>query len=247
MKKRRKHRRFICNLLTCFFAALFVFSAYMLYKELQPRIAAKKQYEQLAQRAIQPEMKNPICFAYLMERNKDTVAWIQIEDSNINYPIVQGEDNNFYLYNGFDKKTGSGGSIFMDWQNNSSFKDKNTILFGHHMKDGSMFNNLKYFKEQDFAQQHTITIYTPDYIRSYTVFAVCNIKANENYLQISFDKEASFLRYCQKMILRSTIQTNIRLKRTDSILTLSTCDYTQENDRLVIFARLSSCVKVLSH
>ena len=102
-------------------------------------------------------------FAALREINPDIVAWIYIEGTKINYPIVQGEDNSYYLKHLFSGEWNGSGCIFLDFRNDASFADRHSIIYGHHMKNGTMFTDLDKYKKQEFFDEHPIALLiTPD-------------------------------------------------------------------------------------
>ena len=102
-------------------------------------------------------------FDALREINPDIVGWIYIEDTNINYPIAQGPDNSYYLSRMYNKQWDGYGCIFMDYLNSPDFSDPNSVIYGHHMQNGSMFQNLAGYKEQEFYETHkTAYLLTPD-------------------------------------------------------------------------------------
>ena len=98
----------------------------------------------------------------LLSTNPDVIAWIQIPDTKINFPVLQGESNNTYLRKNIYKKYSRGGCIFVDSHNTDNFTDLNTIIYGHNLNNGSMFSNLKKYKDKDYLQKHNyIYIYLP--------------------------------------------------------------------------------------
>ena len=113
-----------------------------------------------------------IDFAGLQAVNPDVIAWIDIPGLSVSYPVVQGEDNSYYLHHLFTGEYNSSGSIFADCHNQPDFTDQNTIIYGHNMKTGSMFQNLHNYQEREFFDNNRdVTIYTPDAIRHYKIFA----------------------------------------------------------------------------
>ena len=102
-------------------------------------------------------------FAALREINPDIVAWIYIEGTKINYPIVQGEENSYYLKHLFSGEWNGSGCIFLDFRNDASFADRHSIIYGHHMKNGTMFTDLDKYKKQEFFDEHPVALLiTPD-------------------------------------------------------------------------------------
>ena len=118
----------------------------------------------------------------LLQRNKDVKAWIQIPNTNVNYPVLQGETNDTYIHSDIDHNELSAGSIFIASENEDPFNDFNTVIYGHNMKNGSMFNNIKSYTDQSFADEHP-------YTKSSTVTS--NTKANLAISSILCSKESS--------------------------------------------------------
>lgn len=98
-----------------------------------------------------------------MEENPDTIGWIKVPDTNIDYPIVQGTDNDFYLNHDFYGKESVGGAIYLDFESQGDFVGRNNILYGHNMKNGSMFKDVIHYKDEEYFKEHQyFSIYTPD-------------------------------------------------------------------------------------
>lgn len=138
------------------------------YQKLQKYIIEKpdveKKDERQPENQEEPEENLPeIDFNGLREVNADIVAWIQIPGIGVDYPVVQGKDNEHYLHYTFDGKANKAGSIFLDYRNRAEFTDSKVILYGHNMKDGSMFSNLKKYQDEDFRrEQGKVLLYLPD-------------------------------------------------------------------------------------
>ncbi|MDO5540186.1 MAG: class B sortase [Eubacteriales bacterium] len=171
------------------------------------------------------EMENPIDFESLREINTDVTGWLEVEAiDTINYPIVQGEDNDFYLHRTFSKQDNFAGSIFLDCLNSRNFSNRNNILYGHNMKNGSMFGLLKKFREQEtYDESPYFWIYTPNWIYKYEIFSCAEVATySENY-QISFSGAAAFQKYIQDAMRQSLIDTGVDVTLNDTVVTLSTC------------------------
>lgn len=186
-----------------------------------------------------PPYESPIDFDALHEINPAIVGWIVIEGTNIDYPIVQGEDNSHYLNFTYTGAANSSGAIFMDYRNAANFTDQNTIIYGHKMNNATMFHDLSEYKSQNFFEAHpAFIIYTPDSEYRCEVFAAyVTSPVSETYV-LDFDGAASFVQYMNIAIGRSLIQTGTILYSTDRIVTLSTCDYSYDNARMVVHAVL---------
>ena len=120
--------------------------------------------ENIPPEAAKPKLLFPeVDFAGLLQVSEDVVGWVYIDGTNINYPIVQGEDNRYYVSALMDGTENKAGSIFMDYMNNADFSDMHTILYGHNMKNGTMFHDIVYYQEQEFFEQHPVgLIMTPE-------------------------------------------------------------------------------------
>lgn len=187
---------------------------------------------------LNPFKNNDLSIAYtkLKELNEDYVGWLYIPGTKVNYPIVKCTDNLFYLNHNFLKEESKAGSIFSDYSINE-FEDKNTIIYGHYMKDGSMFADLhKIYSELD----NTLKIYiaTENNIAEYELFSAFKDSADINNYQIFWSTTENYLAFIDNIISKSVVNFNLVINESDKILTLSTCDFNSENGRLLIFFRL---------
>lgn len=158
----------------------------------------------------------------LLQRNKDVKAWIQILDTNVNYPVLQGETNDTYIHSDIDHKKLNAGSIFVASENEDPFNDFNTVIYGHNMKNGSMFNNIKSYTDQSFAKKHPyIYIYLPDGTVSQYKVVVGHIISESSVLYNTHIVDtASFV---QEMVKTSSINVDFDQSQVQSVITLSTC------------------------
>nr|WP_312875616.1 class B sortase [Paenibacillus planticolens] len=190
--------------------------------------------------------REPSKFDRLLVRNPDTVGWLQISDTQINYPVVQASDNDYYLGRNFEREPVAAGSLFMDFRNHASVHERNIIIYGHRMKDGSMFGNLKKYLDPAFFQSHRTFLYESLH-QSYRVdiFAVYYTTTEFNYIQTDFADDAAYASFLHTIQNRSLYETDGELTASDSILTLSTCDYTLDSTegRLVIHGKLTPLVE----
>jgi sortase B len=183
------------------------------------------------------ELKEVNEFDVLKSINEDYKFWLNIENTQIDYPIVQSNDNEFYLNNDFKKEESKSGVPFVDFRNNA-LEDKNTILYGHNMKNGSMFASLKNFKDEEFFNANNkITIVTKEEVLTYEVFSVYVTENTTSYLKVNFE-DNEFESYLNNSIAKSMFKSNVSVNKEDKIITLSTCDYTFEDARLVVQAKL---------
>lgn len=164
-----------------------------------------------------------IDFAKLKQKNSDAIAWIKVNGTDIDFPVVKGTDNSYYLTHNFDKEKNKAGWIFADYRNKFDGTDKNIIIYGHNMKNGSMFASLKdVIKEEWYNNENNkyIALITENENCKYQVFSVYQIETEEYYLQTNI---LNFKEFVEKIKGRSKKDLNVDIKETDSILTLSTC------------------------
>ena len=174
----------------------------------------------------------------LKNKNEDTIGWIEISGTSIAYPIMQSKDNNYYLTHDFNKAYSATGSIFMDSGNDSDFKDANTILYGHNMKDGSMFHDLHLLRQEEYLKEHLIiNVITDQGVQKYKIFSIYVAKASADYRR-SYkiaEEQVGFLERVQNRSL--VVLDKQKFEGTETILTLSTCAYDFNNARLVVHAK----------
>ena len=175
----------------------------------------------------------------LREINTDTVGFISIAGTNINYPVVQTINNDFYLNHSFRRVSNRAGWIFMDYRNNPNFSDRNTIIYGHDRIDGTMFGTLSTILNSDWLNNrdnHIIRYSSPNKNMLFQVFSVYSIPVEIYYLQINFNNDEEYNRWLQTMMGRSEHDFSTTVDVNDKILTLSTCQ--GRNHRVVMHAKL---------
>jgi len=198
--------------------------------------------------AVEPKITDDenkyINFKELKKINNDIVAWIEIEGTNVNYPIVQGKDNSFYLNHNFERKYNSLGSIFMDYSAVYDFSDKNTFIYGHNTKNGSMFGDLKKYKDEVFFKEHPFYfIYTPDTTYKILIFSVYIDDAKSDSYKQLFETSDDYNNYIDLITKKSIYKTDIEInKAQDRIITLYTCnsDRGVKTDRLFIHGLITT-------
>ena len=189
----------------------------------------------------EPVLVPPISvdFESLLRYNSDVVGWIYAEGTNINYPVVRGNDNDYYLHRDMDKNYSASGTIFIDCDNEPDFSDGNTILYGHHMKDGSMFAQLEKFAEWETLPE--MWLLTPDGNYKVGIYAgYVTGPSSSTYTLYSSAKE-KLLAYSESAIAQSEFSTDIVPELGQRQIVLSTCDYTFQNARYVIHGVLYPC------
>lgn len=210
---------------------IIVICAYKIIHQLKEYNDADKVYNLI--REEKEESDN------LFEKNIDYRGWIKIDNTNINYPILQGQDNEEYLYKDINNEYIVSGSIFMNYLNNG-FDDQNTVLFGHNMKNGTMFANLKKYKEEDFFYNNNyieIELSNGQYLK-YKVFSVYITDINDNYTKTSFEDKDEYKEFLERIKNKSIYKSDISVNENDKIITLSTCSYEFNDARMVVHGKL---------
>lgn len=184
---------------------------------------------------------NPILanFHPLLKENDDTVGWLRISNTVIDYPILQGNDNQFYLNYTFRKEKNKSGALFMDFRNSVDTLDQNTIIYGHNMKDGSMFGELRKYRNETFFQENDVIVFNALYEEmEWKIFSVFLSDTTFNYIKPEFHDGESFEKFIQRVKEVSMYATEMEITENDHILTLSTCASDFDDARLVVMAKL---------
>ena len=252
------------------FAALFLFAGIMLCREYADQkqsadafsdIVAMVQTEpvlgtvpeehqnivaEIAPEETQPQMTAYEKYAAVYEQNHDFVSWVSIDDTNINYPVVQSPDEpNFYLKHAFDRSYSDYGVPYVQ-ENCTLGQSDNIVIYGHHMNNGSMFADLCNYEKQDFYESHkTIRFDTLESFGTYEVIAVFKTVAYSEdgfkyYRFVDADNETAFDGYIAQCKALSLYDTGVTAEFGDRLITLSTCEYSRTNGRMVVVAKLVS-------
>lgn len=178
-------------------------------------------------------------FQNLLKENQETVSWITVNGTNINYPVVQHSDNEYYLNHSFDGSKNSAGWIYLDYRNNIENTEKNTIIYGHSRENGTMFGSLKNIINNDWysnSQNYVVKMSTPKENTLWQVFSIYKTPYTNDYIQTEFSNNNEFLKFINKIKNRSIYDFKTNVGANDNILTLSTCYGI--NDRVVMHAKL---------
>lgn len=179
-------------------------------------------------------------FDELLKVNNDTVGWLTVNNTKVNYPVVQYTDNDFYLKRDFNKNKNSYGWIYMDYRNNIYNLSNNTIILGHNLKNGMMFGTLRYTTNESWYKNpdnQIITFNTKVKNMKWKIFSIYKIPVTNDYLYANFGDLNEFKKFLDTIKSRSIYDFGIELKKEDHILTLTTCGTTSAT-RLVIHAVL---------
>ncbi len=163
-----------------------------------------------------------IDFSELKKINQDTVGYLKVPNTNVEYIVVKGKDNDYYLNHDFNKKKNKAGWIFTDYRNKVNGEDRNLVIYGHETHDGTMFGSLSnLLKEENLNDQTIITFITDSSEKQYQIFSIYTIEPEDYYIKTEFSVE-EFEKFKEKLKERSKYKININLKN-KNILTLSTC------------------------
>lgn len=174
-----------------------------------------------------------------LERNSDTIGYIKINDTVIDYPVVYSGDNEYYMDHSFEKDESKAGHIFLDFRCNTKEPERNMILYGHHMKNGSMFAQLMKYKDREFFESHpTMSFNTLYEEHEWEIFAAYVTDTSFYYINTDFHNDAEWLEFIRTCQEKSQYPTDVILTEDDIILTLSTCTYEYDDARYVVQARL---------
>lgn len=239
------NKKTMYNALIVLFAFVFILSAFMLVRtKLQYRKgdAVNQKMVTLAAEKTLPAPDGEEIPSYdfnaLKTANSDIVAWIFCEGTPINFPILQAKDNDYYLRRLADKSYGINGSIFMDYRNSANFSDRHTIIYGHNMKNGSMFECLCEYQNQKYLDAHPfIWICTPEHTYKLEIFSAAEVTVDSDAYSLDLS-DTDFETYLEKATSRSVVTTNCTLTSDDRIVTLSTCVYTAKNARFIVQGKL---------
>ena len=265
-KKKLRFRKWVIVVFLLFFLSIFIFSAYKLYswhndnKEIETiandvvkdtKVKEKEDTEN-TENINPPDNRDndywnyikmsllEVDFNELLAKNSDTVGWIQVKGTNINYPIVQTTDNSYYLNHAFDKTSNDAGWVFMDYRNDAVNFNQNTILYAHSRLTGSMFGSLKNILESSWytnKNNHIIRLSTPTENTMWQVFSVYTIPKESYYITPSFNTLEAYSEFLNTIKGRSEVEFSGTVNTDDKVLTLSTC---QDNfgNRVVMHAKL---------
>ena len=238
-------RKIVYTIITILLISLVLISSYLIFKEKKQNEKQENTFEDLieiVEENIENQAERKIDINKLYEENKDIVGWLKIDNTTINYPIMQNiNDPNYYLHRDFYKNYSSYGTPYMAKQCN--LNSDNIVIYGHHMKNNKMFGELEKYKSKDFYNNHKIITFTTlEKEYSYEIFAVFKTTVYTKntfryYENINFENKKmydDFINICKD---KSLYQTGIEIKDKEKLITLSTCEYSNKNSRLVIVAR----------
>jgi sortase B len=246
--KGKKGKGIVSNLILIVALAVFAVSAYQLFKIGKGYYDGRSEYDKIRDLAIETkddggddagnQPRYQVNFDELMALNSDTIGWIRFdpEPAIINYPIVQGKDNQEYLHKTFSANDNSLGTIFLNVENNPNFRDQNSIIYGHRMKDGSMFRHLQDYEDRAFWEANPyFYIYTPDGQELiYHIYSMGEVLDTSDTYLTEFNTEEEYQNFLNMTKQVSLYDTGIEVTTSDTIVTLSTCTSASDNHRFVV-------------
>ena len=170
--------------------------------------------------------KNDIDFASLKKKNKEIVAYLKVPGTKIDYVVVKGKDNSYYLKHNLYKQSSVAGWIFMDYHNKLDGTDKNIVIYGHNTYNGTMFGTLRNVVKKNWYENmdnHTFNLVLEDEVVTYQVFSTYSIKVEDYYINTIFKNNNEFDKFVKTLKKRSVYNYDVEVTGEDSILTLSTC------------------------
>lgn len=243
--KKRNAAGILSNLVLIAALAVFCVSAFQLYKICKGYYDGRSEYDKVRELALgsgspgdEEESKFTVDFDELLKINPDTIGWIRFspEPSIISYPIVQGKDNEEYLHKTFSANENTLGAIFLNVDNNPNFSDKNSIVYGHRMRDGSMFRHIQDYDDKAFWEANPyFYIYTVDGRELvYQVYSMGEVVDTSECYRTEFATKEEFQRFLDMTKEISLYETGVEVTTSDRIVTLSTCTSASDNHRFVV-------------
>lgn len=229
-----------------------LYSALILFLDNQEYCHGKDTYEKvrLAKIPSQPVLNEEIeqsndplesiDFSALKEMNQDVVGWIRAEGEEIDYPVVKGTDNDYYLRHLFTGESNKLGTIFMDYRNTGDYTDGNTIIYGHNMENGSMFASILKYKDQSYYEKvPSMSLYTLHETYQIEFFAGIVVDGNYESIPFNFKDSDDFQGYINMIKENSTFESKTVVEAEDKLVTLCTCSYEFDNARYALFGKLT--------
>lgn len=266
-------RKPIIVLLILLCAALALFSSYMVFSEIREYKEGSEAYDELTEFVEHPKQTEPetkpstepepsetesmtepeeptvvfpaVDFTALREKAPDVIGWISLPDTAINYPVVQADNNDYYLRRLYDGTYNQAGCLFADYRSAADLSGRNTVIYGHNMRDGSMFSTLREYAAQEYYEAHpTMYLITPDCGYIVEIFAAFTASPSEtgsdtSPWRVEWPDKDAFSEWLTIAAERSAISTGITVNSDNRILTLSTCTNSGK-DRFLVMGKLTA-------
>lgn len=248
-KKKHEGKSILRWILILVFLCVFLFSLYKVAGIIREYIEIEKLYNDTAEEYTSEEPQDDrlaieVDLSGLREINQDVIGWIYIPDTNVNFPVLQGKNNKQYLFQSYKKEYLTAGSIFVDYRCNANFEDKNTVIYGHNMHNGSMFGKLKKYKDEEYRDKHPeIYILKADGVwNQYEIIACFQADVEGPVYELPILQEGgekTFEKLSNTIKNENLYSTEADISESDKLITLSTCTQDSRDDvRVVIIAKL---------
>lgn len=248
----------LLNIIMIVAVCVFCFSGYQLFEQTKDYRSGGKEYDKVEQEAVEivseetqesgtKEQKKEkkkidktlyrVDFEKLRQVNDEVVGWIRFDEPEvISYPLVQADDNDKYLTRTFEGNGNKVGALFLDRINEAKFEDENTFIYGHNMKDGSMFGRLRNYKKESFYKEYPyFYIYTPKgQVYTYQIFSVEITNDTSESFQKQFADDQEYLTYLKRIQNKALYDTGVQADASSKMVSLSTCTNVSEEERLVV-------------
>ncbi len=243
--EKKKSKAFLIVLLPVL--GVFIFSLVKIGMPMLEYYQGEQEYEKLQDyvsfsqtEEASKEAGMPVDFDALKGVNPDTIGWIRLDSMEISYPIVQGEDNDYYLKHTFQKEENPCGSIFVEIENAPDFSDENTFVYGHNMKNKSMFAKLNWFQEEDtYRDSPGFLIYTPEGVLRYEIYSCHVAKLGSEAFHYQFEEAGEYAEWQAKMKADSLYDTKVTPEPSQKTVTLMTCTAAGSNYRCLVHGVLT--------
>lgn len=233
-KKNKKHiyvQKIIVIIILLFFISIMIFTGIKIFNWLKENKQNKDILDDISDSiTIDEELDNidkyNVNFTSLKQTNSDTIAWIKVSGTDIEYPVVKTTNNDYYMNHSFDKSYNGAGWVFMDYKDKFDGTDKNMVIYAHNRRDGSMFGTLKNILTEEWQnneENYIIPFITENEKAEYQVFSVYRIEKEDYYITTDFSSDNKFQNFIDKIKSRSFKDFGIDVTSEDQVLTLSTC------------------------
>ena len=242
-------KKAVIAIITILLSGVIAVCGYMDISDTQEETETIKEYDEMRELAEFPENIQEIPtseplplmdFTELRKKNEEIIGWIKLDETMIDYPIVQGSNNSYYLSRSAEKRSSKSGAIFLDYRAEKDFSNFSSVIYGHNMKAGMMFGGLVKFKDKIYFDEHKAGyLYMPDETYKLQIISVAITQPDSEYYRYAFSSEAEKIAHIEMM--KSTAlhwKEDEGLSNEDKILLLSTCSYERKNARTVLVVKL---------
>lgn len=247
-------KKFIYSFIMIILVGVFAYSAYKIYTIQHEYNEGEDTYNDITTDVIvevdngsgsgenkeeKSEVPVKVDFKKLKKVNNDIIGWINNPGTVINYPVVQGKDNEYYLKHLYTGAYNSSGTPFLDSNIKSDFSEKHSIIYAHHMKNGSMFSSITDYKNKSYYEKHkNMYLITPTNNYRLEVFSAYVTPADSDIYMRGFGEDEQYEQYINKIISKSTVKMGVNVTKEDRIVSLSTCSYEYDDARFVVHCKM---------